>query len=154
MVVLNFGWERDSFPRQDDYQDSPPVELMRSLVDGHDLGDATTRTTKWIRRLRVFHHDHGEHLRRYFTNLASMWTLRWSRSGPRFTSPMILSPTKVIHTRRARILPRHGSRRGDHRLRVHDTEDLFSYCTIAILFSPSYRAIWRTSFSNFHVTNH
>jgi hypothetical protein len=109
----------------------PTVELMRSPVDGHDLGDATTTTTRWIRRLRVFHQEHDEHRWWYFTDPAGKWARRWSNSGPMFTLPKIFLPTKVIHTRLRTNL----TGDADHGTKITGVGCtapgiLFSYCTM------------------------
>jgi hypothetical protein len=48
--------------------------------------------------------------------------------------------------RRARIMA------ADHRRRAHNTGDLYGQCTMAIFITHSDSAIWRASFSIFHVT--
>jgi hypothetical protein len=71
-----------------------------------------------------------------------------------------IHPTLDIFTppRRYLLFLRHESPRrarivaADHRRRDHGTRDLYGHCTMAIFIRHSDSAIWRASFSIFHVT--
>jgi hypothetical protein len=70
-----------------------------------------------------------------------------------------IHPTLDIFTlpRRYVLFPWHESPRrarivvADHRRRTHGTGDLYGHCTMAIFIKHSNSAIWRASFSLFHV---
>jgi hypothetical protein len=76
----------------------------------------------------------------------------WAATGPK----LIPTPRSFTASSYPRVTEHesqcwHGSRREDHRRRVHSTKDLFIYCTIVIFISHSDRATWGALFFNFYV---
>jgi hypothetical protein len=129
---FNFGWERILLPQWNDLQ-RPTVELMHSLIYGHDLESDTTTIVQWIKQLRVVYRDDDLFCGDIHSGKWVRRTDRWQGSSSSLCRDLL--PSAVIHfTLLTNLTGERGSPCGYTGDGCTAPEIFFRYCSLWISF--------------------